>query len=80
LTSVLEKADGNPDDVSLDLESDFEDMDCDSDNESTNIQGSPEHPSRLGETSNYIRYGYTDSTALLNSWEDPQYFATAEGK
>jgi hypothetical protein len=76
LTSVLEKANGNPDDVSSDLGSDFEDMRCDSDNESTNIQP-PEHPSRPGETSNYIRYGCTDSTALSNSWEDPQYFATA---
>ena len=62
--------------LSSDLESDFEDMRCDSDNESTNIQP-PEHPSRPGETSNYIRYGCTDSTALSNSWKDPQYFATA---
>jgi hypothetical protein len=77
LTSVLEKSDGNSDDIASDIDTDFVDMDDDSDNESGNIQGPPGRPSRSGETSNYIRYGCTNSTALSNSWEDPQYFVTA---
>lgn len=77
LTSVLEKSDGSSDDIASDLDSDFEEMDGDFDNEFGNIQGPLEHPTRLGETSNYIRYGCTNLTTLSNSWEDPQYFATA---
>jgi hypothetical protein len=77
LTSVLEKSDGNSDDIASDIDTDFVDMDDDSDNESGNIQGPLGRPTRSGETSNYIRYGCTNSTALSNSWEDPQYFVTA---
>lgn len=46
-----------------------------SEDESSNIQG--RRPNRPRETSNYIRYGFTNSTALSNSWDDPQYFTTA---
>ena len=46
-----------------------------SDEEETDIE--PQHPSLPGETSNYIRYDFTKSRALSNSWEDPQYLATS---
>ena len=61
------------DDIASDLDSDFEEMDGDFDNEFGNIQGPPEHPTRLGEPSNYIRYGCTNLKTLSNSWEDPLF-------
>ena len=75
LTSVLTKSGSDSDDTDPDLNSDIEDIDDVSDEEDTDIE--PQHPSHPGETSNYIRYDFTKSTALSNSWEDPQYLATS---
>ena len=75
LTSVLTKNDNNSDDTDSNLDSDIEDLDDISDEEDTNSE--PQHESHPRETSNYIRYDFTKSTALSNSWEDPQYLATS---
>jgi len=75
LTSVLENPNRDSDTIASHVESDCEDIHDDADDESNNIQG--QHIHHSGESSNYIRYGFTNSTPLSNSWEDPQYFTTA---
>ena len=72
LTSVITKSHENSDNIGSDLHSDMEDINDVSDEEDINIE--QQHP---GETSNYIRYDFKNSTTLSNSWEDPQYFATS---
>ena len=75
LTSVLAKSGSDSDDTDSDLDSDIEDINDVSDEEDTDTE--PQHPNRPGETSNYIRYDFTKSTTLSNSWEDPQYLTTS---
>jgi len=75
LTSVIAKSHENSDNIGSDLHSDMEDINDVSDEEDINIE--QQHSNRPGETSNYIRYDFKNSTTLSNSWEDPQYFATS---
>jgi hypothetical protein len=75
LFSILANSDENSFDVGSDLDSDVEDITDITDEEATNTE--PQHPGRPEENSNYIRYGFTGSTALSSSWKDSQYFTSA---
>ncbi|KAN0069377.1 hypothetical protein V8E54_012392 [Elaphomyces granulatus] len=75
LSSVLAKPGGDSANDGSDLDSDIEDIDAVTGEDATEME--QQHPNNPGETSNYIRYDFTNSTSLSNSWEDRQYFTTA---
>jgi hypothetical protein len=75
LSAVVAKPSRESADDRSDLDSDIEDIDAVTGEDATDME--QQHPNNPGETSNYIRYGFTDSTSLSNSWEDRQYFTTA---
>lgn len=76
LSSVLAiKPGGGSANDETDLDSDIEDIDAVTGEDATDME--QQLPNSPGETSNYIRYSFTDSTSLSNSWEDRQYFTTA---
>ena len=76
LSSVLAiKPGGGSANDETDLDSDIEDIDAVTGEDATDME--QQLPNSPGETSNYIRYSFTNSTSLSNSWEDRQYFTTA---